>query len=183
MGYSRTPTQNTAGDGFPADPIDGTARYRLALRRPSVRICRGADVRPLGGWYRPAGKALRTRDVSSVGVAAVMRARQVVGFLRIYDRGASAVQDGKYLVVPLLGRPCFFTPTDLAVRVRPRSHDPEYGDDLAHDLCSASEDRCVGGVMRHQPVLAVCGLLECLNRGLGFNAFDQCRHDIAAGDG
>jgi hypothetical protein len=23
MGHSRTPTQNTAGDGFPADPIDG----------------------------------------------------------------------------------------------------------------------------------------------------------------
>jgi hypothetical protein len=26
MGHSRTPTQNTAADGFPADPIDGTAR-------------------------------------------------------------------------------------------------------------------------------------------------------------
>ncbi len=25
MGHSRTPTQNTAGDGFPADPIGGTA--------------------------------------------------------------------------------------------------------------------------------------------------------------
>ena len=25
MGHSRTPTQNTAGDGFPADPIDGSA--------------------------------------------------------------------------------------------------------------------------------------------------------------
>ena len=24
MGHSRTPTQNTAGDGFPADPIGGT---------------------------------------------------------------------------------------------------------------------------------------------------------------
>jgi hypothetical protein len=24
MGHSRTPTQNTAGDGFPADPIDGS---------------------------------------------------------------------------------------------------------------------------------------------------------------
>jgi hypothetical protein len=23
MGHSRTPTQNTAGEGFPADPIDG----------------------------------------------------------------------------------------------------------------------------------------------------------------
>jgi hypothetical protein len=23
MSHSRTPTQNTAGDGFPADPIDG----------------------------------------------------------------------------------------------------------------------------------------------------------------
>jgi len=26
MGLSRTPTQNTAGDGFPADPIDGSLR-------------------------------------------------------------------------------------------------------------------------------------------------------------
>jgi hypothetical protein len=26
MGHSRTPTQNTAGDGFPADPIDGYVR-------------------------------------------------------------------------------------------------------------------------------------------------------------
>ena len=26
MGPSRTPTQNTAGDGFPADPIDGSGR-------------------------------------------------------------------------------------------------------------------------------------------------------------
>jgi len=24
MGHSRTPTHNTAGDGFPADPIDGS---------------------------------------------------------------------------------------------------------------------------------------------------------------
>jgi hypothetical protein len=27
MGHSRTPTQNTAGDGFPADPIDGYTRW------------------------------------------------------------------------------------------------------------------------------------------------------------
>jgi hypothetical protein len=26
MGHSRTPRQNTAGNEFPADPIDGTAR-------------------------------------------------------------------------------------------------------------------------------------------------------------
>jgi hypothetical protein len=26
MRHSRTPTQNTAGDGFPADPIDGYVR-------------------------------------------------------------------------------------------------------------------------------------------------------------
>jgi hypothetical protein len=31
MGHSRTPTQNTAGDGFPADPIDGTARVLTEL--------------------------------------------------------------------------------------------------------------------------------------------------------
>jgi hypothetical protein len=29
MGHSRTPTQNTAGDGFPADPIDG---YRVPAK-------------------------------------------------------------------------------------------------------------------------------------------------------
>jgi hypothetical protein len=26
MGHSRTPTQNTAGEGFPADPIGGYVR-------------------------------------------------------------------------------------------------------------------------------------------------------------
>lgn len=26
MGHSRTPTQNTAGDGFPADPIGGYSK-------------------------------------------------------------------------------------------------------------------------------------------------------------
>ena len=29
MGHSQTPTQNTAGDGFPADPIDGIARVTV----------------------------------------------------------------------------------------------------------------------------------------------------------
>jgi hypothetical protein len=29
MGHSRTPTQNTAGDGFPADPIDGSGSDRI----------------------------------------------------------------------------------------------------------------------------------------------------------
>lgn len=29
MGHSRTPTQNTAGDGFPADPIDGYVRASI----------------------------------------------------------------------------------------------------------------------------------------------------------
>jgi hypothetical protein len=30
MGHSRTPTQNTAGDGFQADPIDGPGVTALA---------------------------------------------------------------------------------------------------------------------------------------------------------
>ena len=30
MGHSRTPTQNTAGDEFPADPIGGYARASYA---------------------------------------------------------------------------------------------------------------------------------------------------------
>jgi hypothetical protein len=29
MGHSRMPTQNTAGDGFPADPIDGYVRASI----------------------------------------------------------------------------------------------------------------------------------------------------------
>ena len=29
MGHSRTPTQNTAGDGFPAHPIDGHVRASI----------------------------------------------------------------------------------------------------------------------------------------------------------
>ena len=32
MGHSRTPTQNTAGDGFPADPIDGYVRASIKDR-------------------------------------------------------------------------------------------------------------------------------------------------------
>jgi hypothetical protein len=50
-------------------------------------------------------KVLRMLDVLSVGAAAVMRALQVVGFLRICGCRASAVQDGKYLVVPPLSGP------------------------------------------------------------------------------
>jgi hypothetical protein len=42
MGHSRTPTPNTAGDGFPADPIDGSA-YVLPpftlTQRDAVRPC------------------------------------------------------------------------------------------------------------------------------------------------
>jgi hypothetical protein len=32
MGHSRTPTQNTGGDGFPADPIDGYVRVSVMHR-------------------------------------------------------------------------------------------------------------------------------------------------------
>ena len=31
MGNSRTPTQNTAGDGFPADPIEGYVRASIRV--------------------------------------------------------------------------------------------------------------------------------------------------------
>ena len=39
MGHSRTPTQNTAGDGFPADPIDGyvDAVLKTTLALPGHR--------------------------------------------------------------------------------------------------------------------------------------------------
>ncbi len=36
MGHSRTPTQNTAGDGFPADPIDGSARLSRAAAPSAI---------------------------------------------------------------------------------------------------------------------------------------------------
>jgi hypothetical protein len=36
MGHSRTPTQNTAGDGFPADPIGGSERVLSGLLRHSA---------------------------------------------------------------------------------------------------------------------------------------------------
>jgi hypothetical protein len=50
MGHSRTPTQNTAGDGFRADPIDGTAR----LPRH-------------GDWREPNGDLRRVQTVHGVG--------------------------------------------------------------------------------------------------------------------
>jgi hypothetical protein len=43
MGHSRTPTQTTAGDGFPADPIDGCVR---AMRRRSRRWKTAAKSNP-----------------------------------------------------------------------------------------------------------------------------------------
>src|ERR1700730_14228338 len=41
MGHSRTPTQNTAGDGFPADPIDGSGSISAAV---SSAITRGREL-------------------------------------------------------------------------------------------------------------------------------------------
>ncbi len=49
-------------------------------------------------------------DVLSVGVAAVMRALQIVGLLRIYGCRASAVHDGKYLLIPPLSGPASSRP-------------------------------------------------------------------------
>lgn len=43
MGHSRTPTQNTAGDGFPADPIDGSERALSVAGCP--RTCGYFDMR------------------------------------------------------------------------------------------------------------------------------------------
>jgi hypothetical protein len=57
MGHSRTPTQNTAGEGFRADPIDG-----VRLRGGTPPGCRGMRVRrqarPIAGPPRPAVWAL-----------------------------------------------------------------------------------------------------------------------------
>jgi hypothetical protein len=51
MGHSRTPTQNTAGDGFPADPIDGYVRpsVRMAVT-PSNRAGRHRAARHGRRW-------------------------------------------------------------------------------------------------------------------------------------
>lgn len=39
MGHSRTPTQNTAGDRFPADPIDGYVRAVIKrILAPSATV-------------------------------------------------------------------------------------------------------------------------------------------------
>ena len=44
MGHSRTLTQDTAGDGFPADPIDGPTRLTRNEHR-SRRVARRAAAR------------------------------------------------------------------------------------------------------------------------------------------
>jgi hypothetical protein len=38
MGHSRTPTQNTAGDGFPAAPIDGYARASIMHHSHTIEL-------------------------------------------------------------------------------------------------------------------------------------------------
>jgi len=45
MGHSRTPTQNTAGDGFPADPIDGSRAARQEVPTPPAARPGRTDVR------------------------------------------------------------------------------------------------------------------------------------------
>ena len=64
MGHSRTPTQNTAGDGFPADPIDG---YRVPTPvlplPPASSIC--ADGRPsaeISAARHPVGRHADCRN-------------------------------------------------------------------------------------------------------------------------
>ena len=37
MGHSRTPTQNTAGDGFPADPIGGSRTAQISRPVPAAQ--------------------------------------------------------------------------------------------------------------------------------------------------
>jgi hypothetical protein len=44
MGHSRTPTQNTAGDGFAADPVDGYVRASIKASRTSPQLA-GLSVR------------------------------------------------------------------------------------------------------------------------------------------
>jgi hypothetical protein len=57
MGHSQTPTQNTAGDGCPADPIDGSgmasAVCAVALgysRAGGTHLRRGAPARRDNGY-------------------------------------------------------------------------------------------------------------------------------------
>ena len=53
MGHSRTPAQNTAGDGFPADPIDGYVRASIRDRCHTKQ----SSWPPLGrsGWPSSPG--------------------------------------------------------------------------------------------------------------------------------
>ena len=77
MGHSRTPTQNTAGDGFPADPIDGY--MRASIRRPqsytpsnrAAATGQAEHAPPLVGrsdWQRRQGGSQQEGTGSTAGV-------------------------------------------------------------------------------------------------------------------
>jgi hypothetical protein len=67
MDHSRTPTQNTAGDGFPADPIDGLACGPGELTRAITAICVELciQVSRTGSALTRCGK--RTRGIRGSG--------------------------------------------------------------------------------------------------------------------
>ena len=58
MGHSRTPTQNTAGGGFPADPIDSYVRASVRASPPAPGADTGAEeLKALCAHHRSAQTA------------------------------------------------------------------------------------------------------------------------------
>ena len=78
MGHSRTPTQNTAGDGFPADPIDGYVRASIRAspdKSPTRRLVIEATYDLEG--HRPSMQcAACTIDLTTAGKGYAATGRQ-----------------------------------------------------------------------------------------------------------
>ena len=78
MGHSRTPTQNTAGDGFPADPIDGYERASIRAspdKSPTRRLVIEATYDLQG--HRPSMQcAACTIDLTTAGKGYAATGRQ-----------------------------------------------------------------------------------------------------------
>jgi hypothetical protein len=78
MGHSRTPTQNTAGDGFPADPIDGYVRASIRAspdKSPTRRLVIEATYDRQG--HRPSMQcAACTIDLTTAGKGYAATGRQ-----------------------------------------------------------------------------------------------------------
>ena len=82
MGHSRTPTQNTAGDEFPTDPIDGSGAGRDAAaddRSGGLSTARGGAVlaRPDPLDRRRSVGAIMARSHTSIASGHAARSSRV----------------------------------------------------------------------------------------------------------